>query len=291
MKKMYLFLIFLFSLLLISGCSPKRKTEKIENRKKLNFSEWAIENLKYENKIKKINCPEITENSFMSGSDSIFITGNNIYRYNVNKLFSNDKNCKLIGKIDKTNPIAVSRENAVDETGTFYNDFWQKQKDENYDGNYQKDTLHYGWKEYMKKFNINKKLISAEDNLYRKSHVPSYEIITYTNGELFLYNIEHSYDVEYKTYKVNTDSLNDEKIIKLYGSIIKTNKAFYTLSSNVINKEKCSKYADIKCDYEYNLKKDEILTKYYNEILNITNQYFITTDYKLIDVGDYYSAS
>ena len=296
-KKTRVLFILLVSVILVSGCS---KTEKIEDNKNLTFTEWAEKNIEINNNIRKINCPEINENSIMSGSSEIFITDNNIYKYNVDKLFSNDKNCKLIGTIDGSKPMAVNRDNAIDETGTLYNIFWQRVKDENYDGNYEKDTLHDGWKEYLKRFNVNKQMISASDiySYDEQRHIPNYEIITYTNDGLYLYNIDstnyssndYPKGKEFR-YKINTDDINDEKIIRLYGSIVKTNKAFYTLSSNLTNKEECNKYADVKCEYEYSLKKDETLTKYYDEILNITNEYFITKDYELISVGGYYYIS
>lgn len=286
--------IFLISLLIATMCFVLvgcGKT-KIKEEKNLTFTEWAKKNNKIYNDIRKINCPEINESSIMSGSSEIFITDNSIYKYNVDKLFSNDKNCKLIGTIDGAKPIAVNRDNAIDETGTLYNIFWQLVKDSNYDGNYEKDDLHDGWKEYLKRFNVNKQIISASGNYSSERDIPDYEIITYTNDGLYLYKIDYinsnnSNGTEFK-YKVNTDSLKDEEIIRLYGSIIKTNKAFYTVSSNVINKEECNKYADIKCAYEYDLKKDETLTKYYDEILNITNEYFITKDYELVNVTGYY---
>lgn len=293
MNKMWqLLLMILFSVILISGCSNNKEMDN-----DLSFSEWAKENLKFDNEIKKIKCSEINENSIMSGSNTIFITNNKIYKYDVDRLFSNNKNCKLIGNFEETVLIAVSKDNAIDEKGILYNDFWQKIEDENYDGNYERDILHTGWKEYLKRFNINEQMVSANDNLsiYHQKNIPNYEIITYTNDGLYLYNINYQSvyngDGESQVYKVNTDFLNDEKIINIYGSIVKTNQAFYTLSSDVVNKEECDKYADINCEYDYNLKKDEILTKYYDEILNITNNYFITNDYELISISGYYHTS
>lgn len=284
----------IFSLLMVSmcfvlvGCDQK----KLNEEKNLTFAEWAEKNNKIYNDIKKINCPEIREDSIMSGSSEIFVTDNNIYKYNVDKLFSNDKNCKLIGTITDVKPIAVSKDNAIDETGTLYNIFWQRVENANYDGNYEKDDLHDGWKEYLRRLNVNKQLISANGNYSSEKDIPDYEIITYTNDGLYLYKIDYinsnnSKGTEYR-YKVNIDSLNDEEIVRLYGSIIKTNKAFYKISSVNTNQRECNKYADIKCEYEYNLKKDETLTKYYDEILNITNSYFITKNYELVDITGYF---
>lgn len=283
MKK--ILFILLIAIIAISGCSKN----EVDNSD-LSFTKWAVNNIKIDNEIKRINCPFINENSIMSGSDKVFITDDNIYKYDVDKLFSNDMNCKLVGKI--TNPMAVKSENAIDEDGILYNDFWQKVDNDDYDGDYVKDNYHDGWKKYLSSFDINKKLVSARD-IYSSDperNIPNHEIITYVNNELYLYNIDYMSDSNGKSssYKVNTDSLGDEEIIKIYGSIVKTNKAFYIVNSNLVNKEECSKYVDIKCIYEYSLKKDEVLTKYYDEILNITNKFFITKDYDLVSIGGYF---
>jgi hypothetical protein len=292
-KKINMLFILMLSIIVLTGCN--KNEPKKEEEENLTFFEWANKNLETGDKPRKINCPEMNENSFMIGSDKIFVTDNTIYKYNTKQLFSNDKNCKEVGSID--NPIAVSRDNAINEKGILYNDFWQKVKDANYDGNFEKDNYHDGWKEYLKRFNINKKILSASDihSYSMDKYIPHYEIITYTNDGLYLYYIDYTNyssnecpkGKEFK-YKVNIDSLKDEEIIKVYGSIIKTDKAFYTLSSNVINKEECEKYADVKCEYSYYLIKDDILTKYYDEIMNITNEYFITKNYELISVPGYF---
>lgn len=39
----------------------------------------------------------------------------------------------------------------------------------------------------------------------------------------------------------------------------------------------------MKCEYEYYLKQNKILTKYYNEIMNITDGKIITYDYEAFD--------
>ena len=72
-KKIRVLFVLLVSLIFVSGCS---KTEKIEDNKNLTFTEWAEKNIEIDNKIKKINCSEINENSIMSGSSEIFITDN-----------------------------------------------------------------------------------------------------------------------------------------------------------------------------------------------------------------------
>lgn len=271
----------------LSGCSSNEK-EKNDMNEKLSFAEWSIKNSNFgQQEIKKINCPEINENAIMSGSTEIFITDNKIYKYDTDKLFSNDKNCKLVGKIEGENGIAVNRDNAIDENGILYNTFWQKVDDPDYNGDYVKDTFHDGWKEYFKRFDINKSMISGGLSI---NNALDYEIITLNDNDLIAYNIDYMNYGEYPNgkdfvYKINIDNINDEKIIKIYSSIIKTDKAFYSISSRKTNKEQCDKYADVKCEYEYFLKKEEILSKYYEEIMNISSNYFITYNYELISMA------
>lgn len=278
----------IIGLIIICGCSQNRT----KNEEVLSFSDWAIKEL-FENdnsKIKKINCIEINENSIMSGSNEIFVTDNNIYKYNTDKEFSNNTNCKLIGSINENKPIAVSQNNAIDEYGVLYNVRWQKINDKNYNGNYVKDTLTDGWREYFKRFKVNTNMISANDFFSgdEKRNIPYYNILTYVENELYAYYIDYGYPngKEFK-YKINIDEIGNEEILRLYGSFVKTNKSYYMINANIINKDMCEKYVDVDCEYSYLLKKDEILTKYYDEIMNITNDYFITKDYEMISVNDY----
>lgn len=78
------------------------------------------------------------------------------------------------------------------------------------------------------------------------------------------------------------DAIADEKIIKLYGSIIKTNKAFYLVKESETNAEQCKKYVDVQCQHEYVLEKEDFLTKYYDEILNFTGRDIITRNYEVV---------
>lgn len=282
MKKYFRIIFLLLFVCIVTGC---RKTT--DDSKKLTFAEWFIKNSNTaQTEIKKIDCPELNENSILAGSSKIFISDNTIYAYNVDKIFSNEKNCKAIGTIEGNKGIAVSRDNAIDADGFLYNDFWQRVDNINYDGPYVKDTFHTGWTEYFKRFELNTDIITSSDIF----DVLNYEVLTYQNSELYAYRIDYmnnNPDGESIVYKINIDAIGNEKILKLYGSLVKTDKAYYILNKNTTNKKECEKYADVKCQYEYNLKKEETLTKYYDEIMNISNDYFITYDYELISVADY----
>ena len=136
MKKYFRIIFLLLFVCIVTGC---RKTA--DDSKKLTFAEWSIKNSNTsQTEIKKIDCPELNENSILAGSSKIFISDNNIYAYNVDKKFSNEKNCKAIGTIEGNKGIAVSQDNAIDANGFLYNDFWQRVDNINYDGTYVKDT-------------------------------------------------------------------------------------------------------------------------------------------------------
>lgn len=290
MKK-YKLIFIVFSIFILTGCNKNNEDLEINNEDiNINsFSDWIEQNLG--TNVEKIYCPEINENSIMSGSGSVFVTDNNIYKYNLEQLFNNEKNCKLIGKNIDDKLVAVFKENAVAEDGSLYNDRWQKIDDENYNGDFVKDTKTEGFKNYFSKFNINKQLLSSSDIFTSNKvlDIPNYDIITYTDNGLYAYKLvwTDSDDIKEYKYKIDIDAIGNEKILKLYGTFLKTDRAFYMINSQKINKEKCEKYVDVECEYTYFLKKDEILTKFYDDILNITYSFIITMDYEIIDITDY----
>lgn len=111
------------------------------------------------------------------------------------------------------------------------------------------------------------------------------------NENIIILNIG-SVDTKYgivednKVYEYETDSLSSdyigkrkelytfsdgETLVGIYGSYIKTNKAYYVYGAT--NKNECEKYADIKC--EYGIVKDKTLSDAYDEIYYMNNYYLI----------------
>lgn len=286
-KKMVIFLLLLFSTILLSGCNKKRNNVK---KKELNFVEWAEKNLvdfyPSSSKAATINCPEINKDSIMIGSNDNFTNGKNIYAYSEYELFSNDKNCKFIEsfKGDKLITLVSSVNTvAIDEKGRL----WDLDNTTN-KINYLYSNLWADWINTFNDQNINNSIISAFNSQETESSLPAHNIVAYNNNELNLYNFSF-HKGENKKYKVNIDNIENEKIEKIYGSIVKTNKAFYIIKPYATNKDKCEKYIDIKCIYENKLIKNKILTKYYDEVLNITNKSIITKNYKVIPLSDIYN--
>lgn len=130
-----------------------------------------------------------------------------------------------------------------------------------------------------------------------------YDLYDY-NENIIILNIG-SVDTKYgivednKVYEYETDSLSSdyigkrkelyifsdgETLVGIYGSYIKTNKAYYVYGAT--NKNECEKYADIKC--EYGIVKDKTLSDAYDEIYYMNNYYLIMkSDYNKLYTGVY----
>lgn len=275
MKKISLLLLYGVILLGVCGCNSYLNDSSL--------SQYAKQQVLY-NGSYKINCPELTENSIISNfNGEFFITNNNVYQLNYEQVYSNEKNCKLIGNIKEgTKPIIFDNHTIVDNKKNEYYISWEKNEKGDYYIIEAKTNIYY--QQYFERFDINLELVSAQK--YSNGNFgETYDIITYTQNGLFAYYIDRTYNEEekYYSYKINVDNINNERIIKLYGSTIKTDKAFYEINKRKTNKEQCEKYADVKCEYEYYLKQNKILTKYYNEIMNITGGKIITYGYEAFD--------
>lgn len=102
-------------------------------------------------------------------------------------------------------------------------------------------------------------------------------------------NSDYSYD-EYKKEleqvfnNINIKLDKDEQIIKVkysteYSGIrIKTNKGIYYVKQNITNKKECETYTDIKCEYEYNLKKVKISDEIIDSIIAFNEVYVIDSN-------------
>lgn len=156
---------------------------------------------------------------------------------------------------------------------------------------------------------INGVIVSIDNKLYRYDNNkllerPSgftggfdYRLYDY-NHDLVMFNArEGQYGIikDNKVYKCEIQddivtkeifSFNDEeKIIGVYGSYIRTDKGYYYYG--ITNQEQCSEYKDIKC--EYGIVKDELFSKSNNDIVYANGMYFIIeSDNKLYEDNNYY---
>ncbi len=114
------------------------------------------------------------------------------------------------------------------------------------------------------------------DNSFKYGIVEDNKVYEYETGSL-------SSDYIGKGKELYTFS-DGETLVGIYGSYIKTNKAYYVYG--VTNKNECEKYADIKC--EYGIVKDKTLSDAYDEIYYMNNYYLIMkSDYNKLYTGVY----
>lgn len=106
--------------------------------------------------------------------------------------------------------------------------------------------------------------------------------------------VEDNKVYEYETGSLSSDYIGKRKelytfsdgetLVGIYGSYIKTNKAYYVYGAT--NKNECEKYADIEC--EYGIVKDKTLSDAYDEIYYMNNYYLIMkSDYNKLYTGVY----
>lgn len=271
MKK-YFILLLISMTLLTSGCSKNKYAEnnQLEETNKTDetldfWKELDARNGKMNLDYDKIICPELTEDSVMN-SDYLFVSGDVIYRYNTSQIYSNEKNCISVGTVSNKSAVVLYFLNGMDDGNGIFSDS-------------------EGWKKINNSFNLNSKLVSYSSH-FLGDIWQDYDIITFVNGELIAYFVGNRTDslgkpISNHPIKINIDAISNEKIIKLYGSIIKTDKAFYLVKERKINADQCDKYADVQCQYEYVLEKEDFLTKYYDEILNFTGRDIITKNYEV----------
>jgi len=98
---------------------------------------------------------------------------------------------------------------------------------------------------------------------------PKYGVVK--DNKIFSYDTNSFNSDDIKSEKELYTFSSDESFVGIYGSYIKTNKAYYKYG--IINKNECDKYVDIEC--EYGIVKDELVSNLYDEIYYINNHYFI----------------
>ena len=228
-----------------------------------------------------IVCNEIKDALYVD--NNFFISNNGkVYKLNMTKLFSNEKNCIIIDSVS----------NARFAYGPFI-----------YDENYN-IVAKYSWKE--KDILTDMEKIKADGQLYVDSNGNEHI-------ENALIHLEFDFDFDFISSNDCTDDEtlyikdnkiyaykhsktlylgeipSEEDIIYMNGTLIKTNKNFYQLVKT--NEEECNKYVDVKCTYGF-VKSD--LSKIYNKIIYASQDYVIDDNYRVyvngrcfgIDIGD-----
>ena len=263
-----------------------------ESKNKLSEEELLGQNFSDEYEyIAKVKCSFFNENISQFSLDGFFIN-NKAYALNVDKLYSNEQNCREQEFVD-SNLISGNFGEVIGENFNFDSYIYTTNKYEcNYDGRcYSFSDWALGPNEeyeYLER-------IEKEFGFYLNDK-SSYKIYQFkgTTGTLKEYVLLHNdklyylklnktsvapnqYEVYFKIkdeIELNLDK--DENIVQLT-KYIRTNKAYYNVEKYKINKEACEKYADVKCQYKRKLVKDKILSLKYNDIYYV-NKYLVMKD-------------
>ena len=280
-----LFIVFicLITVFTICGCSNQEKKELNEDTLKKIISD------KYPYSNNKIVCDELEDAIAFNYKFSYFATKNKVYKLNEKQLFSNEKNCKEleienldsdivdfdIGNRLETKAMKYAYEKNIKKFSHLCYDYEGK----NYGCN-------YGESLYKRVHDILGNITFYSDY----NHLENADGIVVKDNELKIFRITYENQVEDKIkdigfVDVKLELENDEKVLFIIDNIIKTNKAYYEVKAYKTNKEKCSKYADVKCEYGYKLVKDDFLTNNYQYIKFVSK-------YNLIDINNnFYSNS
>ena len=252
MKKYY---ILILCLLFLTGCSPETNNDNnnIENNTVTNDKK-AIGNYSYKNTIK---CDIL--NDIKNVYNNYIITNDNqVYLLSIDKIFSNNMNCKIIENFEFS---IIINERIIDKQGYEYTN--------NENNNTKRSDYNL-----LKNNDIIKMIqLGTSNNLLLLSH----------NGSIYKGKCD-----EYG----NFISISNEKIIKIenekirnfyldihsfdynigYNDKVKyliTDKSFLTYTEIITNKEECNKYADIACQSKYEWIKNEEISSRMNEFVAV----------------------
>lgn len=222
-----------------------------------------------EDKPIKIICDEIKDAISYSNNGFFITSSGDIYRFNSNKLFSNNKNC-IKTEFGNNNLLYILGSGIYDKNN---NEIYIIYENEIITKDEYNQSLSEEWKELIERnppftetSNYDLASINCEDDN---------ETILIKNN--IVYGLEHFFKKEDEWLEIGRIPI-EEKIIYLNNSLIKTNKAYWNLT--ITNKEECNKYVDIKC--EKKIVKNS-LTEIYDEIIFATGNLLIDKDYYLYE--------
>ena len=275
MKRKYLIILVLV-MVFVSGCSNNSsvKDNKTNDKTKITQTEKrVIDKMSFTykwdcevplNKIKDISTVGI---NFISDDGSL-------YEFDLDRKYSTtDSHCRKVD-IDVSfekfiyNGIISSDKMVYLRVGEKYVDISNEERIQG---------LVMGFPYDLYEYNENIIILNMDlDNSLKYGIVEDNKVYEYETGS-------PSSDYVGKTGELHAFS-NDETLVGIYGSYIKTNKAYYVYG--IINKSKCEEYADIEC--EYGIVKDKTLSDAYDEIYYMNNYFLVMkSDYNKLYTGVY----
>lgn len=267
MNRKLFYVVLLSICFLISGCSNNSNSSSTLEEHKDNENKNVKEVLsRVRNTSYDWNCEvPLNEIKDIGSANSMFITNDGLlYEFNLMQKYSTtNNNCR---KIDTDyrfkrfiNGAIISTDNKI--YAYYNNEFVERMS---------------GWTEAFNydlfDYNENVMILNGEFDInHRYGIVKNNKVYTYDKGYITQVDIKNEEEI----FSIPSD----ETVIGLYESYIKTDKAYYKY--DIVNRNECNTYADIEC--EYGIVKDEVLTKVYDDIYFINNNYIIVKDdYKKI---------
>ena len=270
MKKSVLLITIILSILLITGCNGTVTREIRQDGFNLMQDSLVCKALIPEKEGLKANKKILYMNQTMAYSKD-----GDIYEMSMGQKYANGENCKKVNTSFKVD--AYMDDNIVKgKDNKFYYTISQSNNN-NYSEVNINDDSYAKYKILLDNKEVKKVITIDESNgIY---------YVLLDDGNVYKYIITRDeynepYKLKYKTIIYDSNDL-DGKIIDFNfdggtkeKTYLKTKNTIYRMQ--VTNKNKCTKYADVEC--KYSLKKDDILTKYYNnKILYYGSDILITT--------------
>lgn len=277
-KTLYILLAISIIIIITLGIIVINKGKNKENQttsKSTSLVEASRQNTKTNTEYKKFVGGEVIDET-TSFSEFAFISNNSIYIFNPQKLETEELSYKKVYDIPSTiQATTISPGYGPDIKFLDNNDTLYTLADENLDN---KATGNYD---------------TYEKAIYKLSDYLKWEYTTTYLGKKIDYDIMSNYvyakdNILYKKEYNNTDkyptiekiegNYEGQKIIKIYNErIVKTDKAFYEIMSYFDTNQNKTITTTVKIN---------MLTKYYDEVLNFTYKYVILKDYTLIPIND-----
>ena len=272
MKKKIICLILLI-LVIIGLIFVFNKKEKKENHQEYKTLLEAVLKNK-ENNYKKFLGGEVL-NEDTSFRNYAFISGNNVYIYDYNKLKNEEFSYKRVYTIpNEIKVMNIKSGFGADIKFYDYNGNLYTIQDTNTDNNVRDsydmyENAIYELSDYLK-WNYSKQFLGKEiDYDFMSDYVYVKDNILYSKN----YGNE-----EYPTIEKVSGNYEGEKVIRIYNErILKTDKGFYEIV----------RYFDTNLNKTITTTmKINLLSKYYDDVLTFTYEYVILKDYTLIPIND-----
>lgn len=219
--------------------------------------------------------PEYDRVKFLTGSHVIMESGS-VYSLSIGQKYSNNQNCMASPLTSKV--VALFDENVVKtEDGKFY--YLVRNGDSAAYSTVPTTESNYGlYQSIFSDTNVLKvKTVDSSNGVY---------YVLKTDGNVYKYILNKEFSIQ-GTAVVYSNSSYHGKIVdfsyvgQASGTHVRTQDSIYRMIAT--NKEECSKYVDIQCEYE--MKFDEGLSKNKDKILGFSGTFLITTYGKQFNAG------